>query len=201
MLRALIFDLGNVVIPFDFSRGYAAIEALCPYSAAEIPRRIRATGLVPLYETGQIASEAFVEQLCGALELPVNFDQFCELWSAIFLPGSLIPEELFERARARYRLVALSNTNDLHFRRVRADYPVLRHFDELVLSYQVGFAKPDRRIYQEALARAGCAAGECLFIDDVEAYVEGARAAGIESIRFEVYPQLEAEFARRGILP
>ncbi len=200
MIRALIFDLGNVVIPFDFRRGYAAMQPYCPYPAQEIPKRIRPTGLVPKYETGQISSEAFVAELCRALDLRVSFDQFCELWTAIFLPGTLIPEDFLRALRRRYPLVALSNTNELHFRQVRAKYPVIGAFDHLVLSYEAGFAKPDRRIYEQAVARAGCAATECLFVDDVEAYVEGARAAGMEAFRFAGLAGLQAEFVARGEL-
>src|SRR5437879_6172397 len=113
MIRAIIFDLGGVIIPFDFRRGYAAMERHCPYPAAEIPKRIRSTGLVPLYETGRIESRDFVEGLTRALDVKLSFEEFCEMWTAIFLPGTLVPEEMLDRLRARYRLVALSNTNEL----------------------------------------------------------------------------------------
>jgi glucose-1-phosphatase len=199
VIRAVIFDLGNVVIPFDFRRGYRAIERHCSYPAAEIPKRIRATGLVPRYETGQIESRDFVEELTRALELRLSFEEFCEMWTAIFLPGTLVPESLLDRLRERYRLIALSNTNELHFDVVRANYPVIRKFDELVLSYRVGCVKPDPRIYAEAVARAGCVPAECLFIDDVEAYVDGGRAAGLNAVRFESVEQLERDLARFGV--
>ncbi len=200
MIRALIFDLGGVVIPFDFQKGYAAMERHCPFPAAEIPKRIRSTGLVPLFETGQIEARAFVEGLTRALQVSLSYKQFCELWSAIFLPGTLIPVEFLDRLRARYRLIALSNTNELHFAEVRSNYPAIQMFEHLVLSYLVGCAKPQPRIYAEAVTRAGCPAAECLFIDDVEAYVEGARAAGLNAIRFEDFPHLEEDLARFGIL-
>jgi len=200
VIRALVFDLGGVVIPFDFRRGYAAMEPHCSYPAAEIPKRIRSTDLVRRYESGQIDSRAFVAELSRVLDLRVSFDQFCSLWTAIFLPGTLIPEEFFQKLREHYRLVALSNTNELHFGQVEQNYPIIRQFDHLVLSYRVGCAKPDRRIYEEAIAKTGCNASECLFIDDVEAYVEGARATGMEAIRFEGFPQLAEELSRRGIV-
>jgi len=176
------------------------MEPYCSCPAAEIPKRIRSTGLVHRYESGQIASEDFVAELCRALDLRVSFEQFCELWTAIFLPGSLIPQDLFDRLRGRYPLIALSNTNELHFRTVRANYPVIGNFDHLVLSYEMGCSKPERRIYEQAVQRAGCPAGECLFIDDVEAFVEGARTAGLQAVRFEGYPQLEMELKKRAIL-
>jgi len=99
----------------------------------------------------------------------------------------------------RYPLVLLSNTNDIHFQMIRRSYPLLDHFDHFVLSYQVGVLKPSPRIYEEAVARAGCRAEECFFTDDVVPYVEGARQAGLDAVRFESYPQLVCELRSRGV--
>jgi len=200
VLKALIFDLGGTIVPFDFRRGYAAMEPLCAYPAAEIPKRIRSTDLVRRYESGQIASELFVEELCRVLELRVTYQQFCDLWTAIFLPEPLIPEALFARLKSRYPLVLLSNTNDIHFRMIRRSYPLLDHFDHFVLSYEVGALKPSARIYEEAVARAGCRPEECFFTDDLDPYVEGARKVGLDAVRFESYRQLESELRDRAIL-
>lgn len=199
MIRAVIFDLGGVIVPLDFPSAYAAIEALCPYSASEIPKRIRSTGLVERYETGQLDSRSFVEQLAGHLDLRVDYEQFCELWSAIFLPDPLIPESLFSELSARYPLVLLSNTNELHFENIRSRFPLLRHFDHFVLSYRIGAAKPSRRIYEEAVARTGCLPEECFFTDDIPAYVEGAKEVGLDAVRFLDARQLKAELRSRGI--
>lgn len=200
LIRAVIFDLGGVIVPLDFSSAYAAIEALCPYTASEIARRIRSSGLVEKYETGQLNSESFVAQLSALLELHVTYRQFRELWSKLFLPDPLIPESLFAELSSRYPLILLSNTNELHFENIRARFPLIRHFQHLVLSYQVGAAKPSRRIYEEAIARAGCRAEECFYTDDVPAYVEGAKQAGIDAVRFLDFAQLEGELRARGIV-
>lgn len=200
MTKALIFDLGGVIVPLDFKRAYLEIEKICPYSAAEIPVHIRASGLVERYETGEIASEAFVEQLSAILGLEVNYQQFCNLWSALFLNDALLPESLFADLSSRYPLILLSNTNALHFENIRARFPLLRHFQHFVLSYQVGAAKPSARIYEEAVARAGCSPEECFYTDDVAGYVEGAKQAGMDAVRFFDYAQLEAELRLRGII-
>lgn len=200
MVRAIIFDLGGVVVPFDFRRGYAAMAPFCAYPPEEIPKKIRSTDLVTRYETGRIGSRNFVDELCELLDLRVDFDGFCQLWSAIFLPGSLIPDDLFTRLGDRYRLIALSNTNELHFRRIRAHYPVISRFEHLILSFRVGCAKPSRRIYDLAVEKAECRAEQCLFIDDMQTFVEAAQSAGLDAMRFQGYPHLEREFGRRGIL-
>ena len=199
MIKTVIFDLGKVIIPFDFARGYRAMEGLCKYPAAEIPKRIGTTDLVNRFESGQVEPRDFVDQLCRQLELNVDYDGFCEIWSGIFLPEPLIPESMLAGIRERYRLLLLSNTNAIHFQMLKQKYSLLRHFDDMVLSYEVGALKPSPVIYREAIARAQCRPEECFFTDDIAAYVDAARQEGIDAVQFHSREQLEKELLARGI--
>ena len=197
--KALIFDLGKTLVHFDFARGYRALETLCPHPAAEIPRRLAGTGLVEKFETGLVEPRDFVAQMALALELEVDYGRFCEIWGSIFA-DTLVPDSLLEALHARYRLVLLSNTNAIHFEFIRERYaPLLRHFDGLVLSYEVKSMKPQPGIYRAAIEMAGCRAGECFYTDDIAEYVEGARALGIDAVQFRNAAQLERDLLARGI--
>lgn len=199
MHKAIIFDLGRVLVHFDFKRGYQALEGLCPYPAAEIPKRIGATGLVQRFETGLMEPAEFFTEFSRVLELNLEYSRFCEIWSCIFTE-TLVSEAMLEGLAKRYRLVLLSNTNAIHFEMVREAYrPLLRHFHELVLSYEAKAMKPDPRIYQEAVERAGCRPEECFYTDDIEAYVEGARQFGIDAVLFQGESRLVEELRARGI--
>ncbi|MBI4442439.1 MAG: HAD family phosphatase [Acidobacteria bacterium] len=200
MLKTLLFDLGNVIVPIDFSRCHAALAGVCQYPPKEIPRRIRATGLVERLEKGEVSPEYFVQEVSQALDMQVSFARFWEIWSSIFLPDTLLPEALLERLSRQYRMLLLSNTNAMHFEMVRERYPLLRHFDGYVLSYQVGALKPSPDIYREAIARAGCQPEECFFIDDVATNAEAARQAGMDAVQFENREQLEQELQARGVV-
>jgi putative hydrolase of the HAD superfamily len=198
-VRCIIFDLGKVIVPFELQRGYAELERCCGLPAAEIPKRIATTDLVERFETGKVASEDFVGQLCALLGFSVDYPQFCRMWSSIFLPGPLVPESLVEALGRRYRLMLLSNTNAIHFAMIRESYPILRHFQDFVLSYEIGVLKPDPRIYQEAVNRAGCRPEECFFIDDIHKYVEGAQQVGMQAVRFQGAEQLERDLRAHGV--
>src|SRR5580704_17156759 len=137
-IKAVIFDLGRVIVPFDFSRGYAKLEPLCGIPAAEIPKRIGPTGLVTLYESGGIESRDFVRELSKQLNLDIGYEGFCEIWNCIFGPDTLIPEAMLQGIARKYRMVLLSNTSAIHFEMVRKNYPLLRHFHAFVLSHEVG---------------------------------------------------------------
>jgi glucose-1-phosphatase len=199
MIRTVIFDLGRVLIPFDFARGYRAMEGLCAVPVAEIRQRIAATDLVQRFETGLVEAPDFVAELSALIGLNADYPTFCRIWSSIFLPEPLIPDEMLEAIHRKYRLVLLSNTNSIHFEMIRATYPLIRHFDALVLSHEVKAMKPDPRIYQAAIAAARCEPGECFFTDDIAAYVEGAIRVGIDAVPFRSRTQIEGEMRARGI--
>src|SRR5580698_8190010 len=93
MHKAVIFDLGRVLVDFDFQRGYRALEALCPYAAAEIPGRIFPGGLVRQFETGLIDPHDFYAQFSNLLDLTIDYPRFCEIWNCIFTQA-LLPEAL-----------------------------------------------------------------------------------------------------------
>lgn len=199
MYKAIIFDLGKVLIHFDFKRGYRALEGLCPYPAAEIPKRIATTNLVERFETGLVEPHDFVSQFSRLLSLDVDYDRFCRIWSSIF-SETLVPESMLEGLAARYRLLLLSNTNAIHFEMIRASYPLLRHFHDLILSYEVKAMKPRPEIYRAAVERAACRPEECFYTDDIADYVEGARRLGIDAVQFQSAAQLEEDMRTRGIL-
>jgi len=200
LTKAVILDLGGVIVAFDFKRAYARLEGMCDCPAAEIPQRLRSTDLVPRFERGLIEPQAFVEQLCSLLTLRATYEQFCGLWTSVFFPEPLIPESLLEPIREHHRLVLLSNTNRIHFEMIDRTFPLLRHFDARVLSYQVGATKPSPEIYREAIKQAQCRAEECFFADDIPLFVEGAVREGIDAVRFESAEQLERELSRRQVI-
>lgn len=195
--KALIFDLCGVIVPLDYERRYAMFEELSPLAAEEIPQRIEASGLVRGLDTGRLDPVSFARRMSEVLEIgDLSFEEFCRVWDSVFEPPeTLLPGEFLESLRDRFRMVMLSNTNPIHFPYIEEHYPPVRHFDEYVLSYQVGATKPSAEMYQEAVARAQRPAEECLFIDDLAGNVAAARREGIPSVQFTSYDQLRDELA------
>jgi putative hydrolase of the HAD superfamily len=199
MIKTIIFDLGNVIVPFDFQRGYGAIASHCSYSPAEIPKRIGGTDLVVRFESGQIGAVKFVQELSELLGLTIDFEEFCRIWNSIFYTDRTLPESLFVELKRRHRLVLLSNTNILHFPMLQNSLTLLRQFDAFVLSYEVGILKPAQEIYRKAINAARCQPEECFYIDDIQAYVDGARQAGIDAVQFRSLEKLMEDLRSRNI--
>ncbi|HZS48043.1 MAG TPA: HAD-IA family hydrolase, partial [Blastocatellia bacterium] len=93
--------------------------------------------------------------------------------------------KLIPRLKEKYPLVLLSNTNDSHWRCIRNGFTdTFSHFNPCLVSYELKRSKPDREVYLEAAKCTGHSPEHCLFVDDIEAYVEGARAAGLQAVQY-----------------
>jgi epoxide hydrolase-like predicted phosphatase len=199
VIKTILFDLGGVIVPFDFKLAYARLAPLCGCEPADIPIRIRSTDLVTRFETGRMSPEEFVEELSIVLGLKITFEEFRDLWTCIFLPHTLVADALLENLASRYRLMLLSNTNPIHFDMVQANYPLLRHFHDRVLSYEAGAVKPSSKIFQAAIQRAQCKPEECFFTDDILINIEAARKHGLDAVQFQSSAQLVEDLRARGI--
>ena len=200
MIRACIFDLGNVLVGFDIARGYRALAPHCRCSPAGMPGLILESGLVRPFERGEMSGEEFFRQLGAVLGLEVSYEKFCELWGSIFLPDPLVTDDLLAALRRGYRMVLLSNTNEIHFRMIQRNYTAVAHFDAHILSCRVGAMKQAGEMYRQAVRQAGCEPSECFYTNDVEEFVEGGRRCGLDAVQFRGAAQLEAELRRRGML-
>ena len=199
MIKAVLLDLGEVVVGLDFPRAYRAAAKLTHYTVEEIPKLISASGLASVYEHGRMSSQTFYQELSAALDLTVGFDEFRGIWENMFDPEPLISDAFLDGLARGTRLLLLSNTNELHFNSVRRRYPLLRHFRDFVLSYEVGSMKPAEGIYREAIQRAGCRPGECFFTDDKVINVEVALQLGMDATVFRDESTLKGELRERGV--
>ncbi|MCW5965771.1 MAG: HAD family phosphatase [Bryobacterales bacterium] len=198
--RALFFDLGNVLVPFDLKRAYGALEACSPLSIPEMAALLRSNGLVTDYECGRVGDQPFYENMRELLKLSCDYEGFCAIWNSIFLPPTLVPESLLAMLRERYTLLLLSNTNAIHFRFLEQHYPHIGQFHHLILSHEAGSQKPDASIYRKALEVTAVDPGEVFFTDDLQPNIDAARALGMDGEQFVGVAQLEAQLQKRGIL-
>ncbi|MDE3032727.1 MAG: HAD family phosphatase [Acidobacteriota bacterium] len=182
-IQAVIFDFGNVLCAFDNRRIAAALAPVCRRTPEELAGLIANSELPRAYESGTLTSGAFlagISDLCGcAFEEGFFVRAFTEIFTPIEGTWRLVRE-----LKGRLRLGLLSNTNPWHFEygiRTTAIFPL---FDTVTLSYEVGALKPDRRIFEDALAKLALPPEACAFVDDIPAFVEGARGLGMHGIPF-----------------
>jgi glucose-1-phosphatase len=190
----VILDFGNVVAYFDHARacGRLAKMSRSRLEASVVASEIFDTGLEQKYDRGEISSLDFVEELRNRLDLDATDWQIEEAWSDIFTRNSQIYPTIFAIKQCGARLVLASNTNELHFRKLSAQFSdILTCFDQLVLSFRLGFRKPQVEFFEAC--RAACAPGMvgCLFVDDRLDFVAAAQTHGMTAVHYTGGPAPE----------
>lgn len=188
----VIFDLGGVIVDFDHHTVSRRLSPFSPRTEGEIFQALFQSQLGRDYDLGRMSSEEFFQRAWEALELDLEFGEFQEIWSDIFSLNEEVAR-LLEELRGRVHLFLLSNTNALHFAHIRRHFPVLEVFEEMLLSFELGMRKPDPRIWQEALQRAGLPAERAAYVDDSLEYVAVARRLGLKGLHFQSSGNLRRE--------
>lgn len=199
MIEVVYLDLGKVLVDFDYAVAAQKILQVSPLPLSEIAKILSDTKLILEFETGKLSSAEYFKRVCKALKMEISMDEFRALWGSMFLLEPLVSEKFLEDLRRRKRLILLSNTNEIHFEYLEKEFPILKLVDERLLSYQVGYVKPDPQIYRLAIDKAGVAPERIFFADDRIENVEAARSAGIQAIQFKSETQLRQEMNARGI--
>ena len=194
-----MFDLGKVLIDFNFETGVQALHASCSISRDRFEEVLWDETWIRRYERGEISTGEFHSYLCETAALKMDLIGFRDVWSSVFLPGLLVSEDLLGALKKRYPLILVSNTNEAHFEFIRSRYPVVEFFDEHVLSYEVGSLKPDRKIFEQAIRVSGCAPEALFFTDDREENILAARELGIRAHQFRTERKLIEALQEAGV--
>ena len=198
-IEALLFDLGKVLVDFEFERGLRRFAARTSLSRSEFDRVILDQTRIRQYESGEISTDQYHRYLQETGKLEMSVDEFHEAWSAVFLPGLIVPENLLRNLKERYPLILVSNTNESHARFITENYRVFDYFDRKIFSHEVRSMKPDRKIYEAAIAAAGKPPEALFFTDDREENVEGAAKLGIHVHQFHSVLKLVKALQSNGV--
>jgi FMN phosphatase YigB (HAD superfamily) len=198
-IQALLFDLGKVLIDFNFETGVKTLHASCPISRDRLEEVLWDKTWIRRYERGEISTGEFHAYLCERAKLQMELAEFRRTWSSVFLPDPIVSEALLAALGAKYPLILVSNTNEAHVEFIRTKYRVLDYFDHHVFSYKVGSLKPDAKIFEHAIAASGCEPETLFFTDDREENVFAARKLGIHAHRFVSESKLLEALKEAGI--
>ncbi len=195
MLKTIFFDLGNVLVFFSHPKMHRQL-AECTGLSADVVRKVFVDEkILEYYESGQIDT-AHVYQVFKT-KSPKSFDlqDFLNAASDIFTPNTALYPLVEQLKEKGLRLIILSNVSLCHFDHVQAHYPILKLFDDRVLSYKVGAMKPSERIYRYALSQAHCDPKHCFYTDDLFEFIQGARKIGLDGEVYTGVPALKAALA------
>jgi putative hydrolase of the HAD superfamily len=199
--KFLYFDLGNVLMFFDHHRACRQLAACSGCDETKLWELIFSSGLELKYEAGTLSSQQVYNEFLKAAPSQVDFDCFAQAASDIFEVNVPVKAILTQLLFSNHRLGLLSNTNEIHWRLLTdGRYSLIPDaFEQLVLSFEVGAVKPEPAIFQAAIVRAGVAAHEIFYVDDIPGHVAAARAAGLDAVPYTSAPALAAALRERGV--
>jgi len=190
--KAIVFDIGNVLVNFNFNRTFEKWAELTEYSYDFFHSRFQFDQNLYAYEIGQISSREYFNYLTNHFQIDWTFNIFKEGWNycLIGIPDGIFP--ILDQIMRKYPLYILSNTNDLHTSYRKLHYSNLfKYFTDRFLSHNLNHHKPEPEIYKKMLGLIQCIPEQVIFFDDVQENVKSARILGIKA--FQVKNPLEIQ--------
>jgi putative hydrolase of the HAD superfamily len=182
---AIVFDLGKVLVDFDWSIAAKKIAARSNLLPENFHEYLATSPLLWQYECGQLARAEFFEAIRAATGFQGTAAEFNGYFAEIFTeiaPMIALHAEVRQRG---FKTYILSNTNDLAIEHVRRDFPFFNKFDGYIFSYEVGAMKPDAKIYEALENLTGRRGEDLIYIDDRLENVEAGSARGWRTILHE----------------
>jgi putative hydrolase of the HAD superfamily len=181
MITAFLFDIGKVIVDFDFDRASSNLRPYCSFSGDPIENL---TDLRHELEIGAITGEAFATAAMARIGFSGTAGQFVACYQEIFTPNSQM-WTLIEELSANFPLFLLSNTSDIHHAGLLRDFPIFEAFAGGVFSYSAKAIKPDPRIYTATLQELPIAAETTVYFDDLAENIAAGRRHGLVSFQYD----------------
>ena len=184
----LIFDLGNVIIDIDYAFSINELKKILPQSKYFLADELYVTQFHKDYEMGHMNDAQFRDKVRAYFLEDWPDDQVDILWNNLLIE---IPDERVALVRSLgndFKTGVLSNTNVIHIKEMermlstKAGSPTFGSlFDHLFFSYQMGYRKPDEKIYTSIIEELGTSPERILFFDDLEENLKAAKKVGLQT--------------------
>lgn len=200
-VRAFIFDMGNVLLDFDFDPAFRRLARVSGKTPQEIRDYFVQSGLEVLFDGGRITARQFHREVDRALELQLPYGRFEKIWNSIFTPDRRMGR-LLARLSKRFRTALLSNTNAMHARYFERRYAaLLKPLHRRLYSFREKMRKPDDRLYARAAKALGFRPRDIFYIDDRADFTEAAAELGFRTFTYRKnFGELERTLKRLGAL-
>ena len=166
MPPVFIFDLGKVLVDFDYTIAARNIAARSAKAPADLHAFLGSSPLLVEYESGRLTRQSFYQAVSEAIGFHGDATEFGSFFADIF---SEMPETIALHAELRrrgFKTFIFSNTNDLAIEHVRRNFPFFANFDGHLFSYEVGAMKPQPEIYAAMEKMCGRTGADLIYLDD-----------------------------------
>lgn len=183
MVQSCLFDIGNVILAFDFMKAARKIEPFSRCSAEEGLALVSA--LTDPLERGEITTDEFYDKASEMIGYEGERDFMKRSFEDIFEVNEPIVQLIEALHSNGVPLHLLSNTNGIHVPFFESTYPVFDCFQGRIYSHEAGCMKPDPKIYEIAEKQLDLTPTETLYIDDLPANCEAGKEAGFVTVQYD----------------
>jgi FMN phosphatase YigB (HAD superfamily) len=200
-VRAIIFDIGRVLVGLDLSRAHKSLANGLTLSSEELWTAIEKDPQWGDWQEGRVTSRDWHLRLCKRFGIKPSFEDFVNAWNSVLDPKPLQPDSFFVALSKNYRLGLLSNTDPIHVDFLERTYSFYNYFPRQVRTYSCSAhaRKPDPLIFREALKACKVSAEQTVYVDDIAAFAQAARSLGVHGIHYISPEQLRTELHALGI--
>ena len=190
-VKALLFDLGGVVIDISVERALRCWESHSRLTIEQMRNRLTADEPFRQHERGELPAAAYFDHLRRMFELEASDQQVAEGWNAILVGENTESLRLVASARRHLPCYAFTNTSHTHQAAWTSACPnVVSAFERIFASPELGLRKPERAAFDMVTQAIGVEPPAILFFDDLLENVEGARAAGLQAVHVRGYEDI-----------
>lgn len=174
-IKAIIFDLGNVLIDVRWDLCLNIMRKDYPDIDIKFNNFFKEkVTLFQNYEMGKVSDDLFLDEIKKFTGVNYDDNYLAKIISEIFIKKENIINSL-PTLKNNYKLYMLSNTSSLHRIYGWGDYDFVKYFDHLFLSYEIGYIKPMDEIYQFVEGKINLNTDEFIYFDDIKQYIEAAK--------------------------
>ena len=199
-VKAVIFDLGKVLVDFDYSIAARRIAARSRFEPGAVMKFLGTSPLFVEYEKGQIDRQRLFEKICAAIGYTGTVEDFGTAFADIFVEIEPMVELHAELRQRQVPSFIFSNTNDLAVDHIRRMFPFYSTFDGYILSYEHGVMKPEAGLYEAVETHTGRRGAELLYFDDRVENVAAGAARGWQAVVHEAPEKSWAAVRSHGLL-
>ena len=190
-IKCVLFDIGGVLVDWHMS-----------WITSEVSKRfeINENMLSDVFskhlhnlDSGNVQEKTFWDKIADDVNSHTLKENTESLWNTYFRKNAKPNQDVINLAKTirenSYTMGIISNIEEITHRVVE-DWNVLEHFEHKFMSYQIGFSKPDSRIYEHVIERLPFDPTQMIFIDDKAPNVEAAKRSRINAIHFTGFSEL-----------
>jgi FMN phosphatase YigB (HAD superfamily) len=193
------FDLGKVLVDFDYTIAARRIAARSTQPPENLHAFLGSSPVLVQFETGSLTRQDFFEQMRNATGFLGDIVEFGGMFADIFTEISPMIELHADLRRRGFKTCIFSNTNGLAIEHIRRNFSFFKNFDGYIFSYEVKAMKPDAKIYEALEAMTGEHGAEILYIDDRPENIVAGAARGWRTILHESPEKTHATLKSFGV--